>query len=211
LRQSSAEATAELSSPQEPATAATRRQHHRWLVGALLLAFLVSAVLYSIAVPIWEAPDEPEHFQYVYFLLTLHRLPNILPTITPYGNQEGKQPPLYYLLAVPFAAGIDLSNADCIRLNPHVGWPKDHAIVAHLLDEGVPYHGVFIASHRIHLFSAALGTLTIALTYGIGATCLKSRRLGLLAAAFAAVLPGLPPAVSHQRSGTFRRDKSDLW
>gem|GEM_PF-2227832 len=162
-------------------------------LAALLTAFLATAVVYSLVVPLWEAPDEPEHFQYVRYLVQQHALPTQLPTILTNGNNEAKQPPLYYLLATPFVAGIDLSDALNIRINPHAGWagaPDGTAVAMHELDEGWPYHGVFLAGHRARLLSVLLGTLTVFLTYGIAANATSSRRMGLFAAGLAACLPG---------------------
>ena len=149
--------------------------------------------MYSVLVPIWEAPDEPEHFQYVRYLLEDHSLPSVLPSIQFDGNNEGKQPPLYYLLALPFAAGVDLSEADRIRMNPHFTWPgaPDNNVTAvHVLDENWPYHGIFLAAHRIRLLSALLGMVTVALTYRVALAASGSVGIGLFAAALEAVLPG---------------------
>ena len=64
---------------------------------AVLLLILATFVLltsaFSAAVPIFEAPDEPAHVDYVRFLRTQHRLPLQGET------GEAHQPPLYYLPA----------------------------------------------------------------------------------------------------------------
>ncbi len=163
------------------------------LLGGLLIGFLLCAAMYSLVVPLWEASDESEHFQYVVYLLQRHALPTRLPTIQPNGNNEGNQPPLYYLLAAPLAAGVDLSGVDRIRLNPQMGWHDDKAGIAaaaHLLDEGWPYHGIFLAAHRIRLLSVLLGAATTALTYGIAHLCTGNKRTALFAATLIALLPG---------------------
>ncbi len=170
----------------------TLRRPHVFLV-ALLVGFMLCAASYSIAAPLWEASDESEHFQYIVYLLQDHALPRRLPSIQPGGNNEANQPPLYYLLVAPVAAGLDLSDAGRIRLNPQMGWEGDPAGVAataHLLDEGWPYHGAFLAAHRIRLLSTLLGAITILLTYAIASACTANRRTALLAAALLALLPG---------------------
>jgi 4-amino-4-deoxy-L-arabinose transferase-like glycosyltransferase len=159
----------------------------------LLAGFMLCAATYSIAAPLWEASDESEHFQYVVYLLMQHALPAHLPTIQPNGNSEANQPPLYYVLAAPLAAGLDLSDAARIRLNPRMGWENDPAGIlatAHLLDEGWPYHGAFLAAHRLRLLSTLLGALTLVLTSAIPRESTQDRRLALLAAAVLALLPG---------------------
>jgi len=171
----------------------TARVRHRLLLTLLLVGFTLCAATYSVAAPLWEASDESEHFQYIVYLLAQHRLPSRLPSIQPSGNNEGNQPPLYYLLVAPVALGLDLSDAARIRLNPHMGWlndPSGVAATAHLLDEGWPYHGAFLAAHRIRLLSALLGALTILLTFGIARETTGDRATALLAATLLALLPG---------------------
>ncbi len=165
----------------------------RWSLLCLLAGFVLCAVSYSLIVPLWEAPDEPEHFQYVRYLVQQGAIPLQLPTIQTDGNNEGKQPPLYYFLALPFVAGLDLHDADRIRLNPHAGWPgapDGTAAATHVLDEGWPYHGVFLAAHRVRLLSVLLGAMTVALTYAVALACTGRGRTALLAAALVALLPG---------------------
>lgn len=160
---------------------------------ALIVTFIVCAATYSVAAPLWEASDESEHFQYIVYLATEHQLPTTLPSIQPSGNNEGNQPPLYYLLVTPLTAGLDMRDAARIRLNPHMGWLNDPTGVmatAHLLDEQWPYHGAFLAAHRIRLLSAFLGGLTVLLTYAIAREATGDKRPGLLAAALLALLPG---------------------
>lgn len=174
-----------------PRPVAGRR--YRVALSLLLAGFVLCAATYSIAAPLWEASDESEHFQYIVFLLTRHHLPTRLATIQPNGNSEANQPPLYYALVAPVAAGLNLADAARIRLNPHMGWLHDPAGIqatAHLLDEGWPYHGAFLAAHRIRLFSTLLGALTIVLTYLIAIESTRDRRTALLAAALLALLPG---------------------
>ena len=63
-----------------------------WLL--LILAFYVLLGLgYSLAMPVWEAPDEIAHYRYALLLARQGRLP------TQEENYEAFQPPGYYLLA----------------------------------------------------------------------------------------------------------------
>ncbi len=180
--------------PVVPSPAVRRRvPGNRRLLYAILAGFFLIASTYSLAAPLWEASDESEHFQYIRYLIEHHTLPTELPSIQPNGNTEANQPPLYYLLAVPFALGVDLSDADRIRLNPHMGWknaPDANASAAHVIDEEWPYHGAFLAAHRVRILSALLGTITLAITYAIALTCTASRSVAILAVALLACLPG---------------------
>src|SRR5665213_4043414 len=61
------------------------------MIGLSAAVFVVFAVVYAIATPFGQAPDERAHFGYVQ-LLAQHLQ---FPVNTP----ERQQPPLYYLLA----------------------------------------------------------------------------------------------------------------
>jgi 4-amino-4-deoxy-L-arabinose transferase-like glycosyltransferase len=73
---------------------------------SLIVLLSVSAALlvsWSLAVPIFEAPDEPAHWQYARYLHDYRRL-------LPYGptSYEGFSPPAYYLLIAPLAVTSEL-------------------------------------------------------------------------------------------------------
>jgi 4-amino-4-deoxy-L-arabinose transferase-like glycosyltransferase len=67
------------------------------LVSAAFLTF------WSFVVPIFETPDEPDHWQYARFVNQNHCLPV-------YGSSfvEANSPPLYYLLIAPLAVRTEL-------------------------------------------------------------------------------------------------------
>jgi 4-amino-4-deoxy-L-arabinose transferase-like glycosyltransferase len=93
---------------------------------AILLTFLVAGVLYATLTPIWQAPDEPAHYNYIRFLAAEAGLPELTARCynQPYLNElttrhfppelpitdlcyEFHQPPLYYLLATPIFMASD--------------------------------------------------------------------------------------------------------
>ncbi len=90
------------------------------MLGLILLGYLVLATLYATRVPIWNAPDEPAHYNVIRSLAVDHRLPVLQPgdydqdaiaRLThdqfPPGvsidglRYESHQPPLYYLIETP--------------------------------------------------------------------------------------------------------------
>ena len=98
---------------------------------AILVVFLFVGTLYVAYTPIWQAPDEPAHYNYIRALgegrglpvmapgdydqaylerLTAERFPPDL-SIAPL-EYEDHQPPLYYLLATPVYCS---SRARCAR------------------------------------------------------------------------------------------------
>jgi 4-amino-4-deoxy-L-arabinose transferase-like glycosyltransferase len=95
----------------------------RALLGLIVIAYLVLAVLYATRVPIWNAPDEPAHFNYVKSIAVDHVLPILQPGDYDQAllerlthdkfppdqsvatlRYESHQPPLYYVLAAPVLA-----------------------------------------------------------------------------------------------------------
>jgi len=95
-------------------------RYTRWLLPAIILAYLILATLYAVYTPDWQAPDEPAHYNYIQYLAEQHRFPILKPgdypadyleeikharfppemSIAPI-RYEFHQPPLYYILAVP--------------------------------------------------------------------------------------------------------------
>jgi 4-amino-4-deoxy-L-arabinose transferase-like glycosyltransferase len=69
----------------------------------LLLASAALMVVWSFAVPVFEGPDEPAHWQYARYLNQNRALPVYGPSCP-----EGAQPPLYYFLIAPFAVDVKL-------------------------------------------------------------------------------------------------------
>jgi hypothetical protein len=72
----------------------------RWLALVFSLYFLL-AVGYSLLMPIWEAPDEPAHYQIAWHLARLGRFPSLK------HNYEMNQPKGFYYLGAGVIRGLD--------------------------------------------------------------------------------------------------------
>ncbi|MGC9394174.1 MAG: glycosyltransferase family 39 protein [Anaerolineae bacterium] len=91
-----------------------------WPAVAILVIFLVVGTLYAVYTPVWQAPDEPAHYNYIRALAEGDGFPELelgdydqayLSRLTSEGfppelsvaslEYEDHQPPLYYLLAMP--------------------------------------------------------------------------------------------------------------
>jgi hypothetical protein len=57
------------------------------------------AVLYSVSTPIFEASDEVSHYAVVQHIADTGTLPVQQPGVKSPWEQEGSQPPLYYLVS----------------------------------------------------------------------------------------------------------------
>ena len=87
------------SSLQDGAHAArTQSARHVAHITALLVVFALLGLIYTVTVPVFEAPDEPWHFNYVRYVAQGHGLPSMLNNDSG-AYQEVGQPPLYYLIA----------------------------------------------------------------------------------------------------------------
>src|SRR5436190_5339423 len=83
---------------------------------AILLAlFFVLCLIYSWATPIFEASDEISHFAVIDYVATTHELPVQVIGKKTAWEQEGSQPPLYYLSSAVLVSPIDRSDIDSLR------------------------------------------------------------------------------------------------
>jgi hypothetical protein len=157
--------------------------------------FLLGSV-YSVATPLFEAPDEPFHFAYVRWLALGRGLPVLNPAQPEAWRQEGTQPPLYYVLGALLAGWIDTGDLPLVlAFNPHarLGVPDaadNRNAVIHTPRERFPYRGSVLAVHLVRLLSAALAACTVLATYVLARAVWPQRRdTALLAAAVVAANP----------------------
>jgi len=82
-----------------------------WAIGLILIAFIGLGVTYSLVTPVFEAPDEIQHYFYVKYLADERSLPALTIPEEEAFQQEGSQPPLYYLLGALATFWIDTADA----------------------------------------------------------------------------------------------------
>lgn len=166
-----------------------------WPILLLVAAFVALGVRYSVTTPLFEAPDEPAHYQRV--LRAAHG--DAAPTLQALDHlAQGalRQPPLYYAIGALLTRGIDVA-ADTPRYeaNPHAELggtrvPANRNAVLHLVDEGWPYRGVSLAMRVLRWFSVLCAAATVAFVYAIALQILPGRRaLAVGVAALAALNP----------------------
>src|SRR5574337_895713 len=71
-------------------------QQHRAIL-FLTGVFVILATIYSLVTPIFEASDELSHYPVVQYIATHWTLPVQQPGVETLWEQEGSQPPLYYV------------------------------------------------------------------------------------------------------------------
>lgn len=188
------------SPPPPPAANPEGESHSRlrwqWPILAILAAFLLLGVFYSVANPLFESPDEVWHYEYVRWLAEGKGLPRPEEVGTAPWHQEGSQPPLYYLLTAVLTAPIPTDNADeVIRYNPHAAIGQAEAfgnknMIVHGRADAWPWRGVALAAHVARLFSLLLGAVTVLATYGAALAIFpRQRDLAALASALVAFNP----------------------
>jgi hypothetical protein len=137
----------------------------------IVLSYVILGAIYSVATPIFEASDEVSHYAVVQHIADSGAVPVQQPGVKTAWDQEGSQPPLYYLLAAPFVRLIDTRDAaERMVRNPHAA-PGDPSLdanrnlVIHSPAENFPWRNTTLAVHVIRFLSIALGAGTIVLSY----------------------------------------------
>lgn len=174
-----------------------RITHHApRLLLLILLLYLLLAIGYGLASPLFEAPDEHWHYFTAQYIKDERRLPVVTEDYDPWLSQEAAQPPLYYILGALIIAPIDTgSTASYPWLNPFF-YAGDASILAnvnnvvHTPAEAWPWQGVTLAAHLLRLFSTLLGLGALICIYGSGRLLWPHNpRIPLLATALTAFLP----------------------
>jgi len=165
----------------------------RWVLAAILIAYLAVAIAFSVATPVFEAPDEPQHFFYARHLAQTGRLP--VAEEEALWAQEATQPPLYYALTAAVIAAVDTSDAEALaQRNPHAAigvplYPDNKNAYVHTDAERFPWRGTALAVHLARLVSVLLGGVTVWMTYLVGMEAGIGAAASLTAAAVVAFLP----------------------
>jgi hypothetical protein len=167
---------------------------HRWLLIGLVVAHVALGVWYGVAVPLWEAPDEPDHYVYARYLAVERRFPTEMMPILHPDTDEAHQPPIYYIVG---ALLIPLLGPEpvLIRQNPYFSWgpgPTRNAWVFHNADEWFPYQEWVLSAHWMRVLSALFDALAIWAVWRLCLVVFPERPwLALGAAALNALRPGL--------------------
>lgn len=160
------------------------RGRQRAAAALLIAAYVVAACAWSVATPIFEAPDEPGHVDYVAHLV----LRGALPVQSVARRNYAHHPPLYYVAAALAAGG---ANWDDQRAMPiYLGSGGGPAAARHSEAERWPWRGRVAAVHVARLVSIAFGAAAVAFVIAAGWTAFPERpAVGWLAGALLAWTP----------------------
>ncbi len=138
---------------------------------ALLAIFAGLAVVYSLATPIFEGPDEIWHFAFANYLADSRggALPVLSATHPDLLLRNAAHPPLYFYPVAALIAPIDRSDfPDLFHFNlgsPSIT-PGSHSdrpnLLIHGRNEDFPYRQSVLAVHIGRLWSVLLGVVTLA-------------------------------------------------
>lgn len=164
---------------------------------ALLIVFALFALTYSIVIPLFEGPDEDDHFRYAKYLADHHALP--VQRFEPGGGEaghQGWQPPLYYALAALVIAPIDTRDyAQHLQRNPAQSFTGDitccgRNLYFHFDSEDFPYQQTTLAVHLARGVTILFGVACVYAVYALTLTLFPgSRYLALATAALATLNP----------------------
>lgn len=156
------------------------RARKDWLPILILAAHLGLGVLYSIAVPLWEAHDEWAHYGYVNYLITNRALPKPGErTVSEKEFDQLNQPPLYYVLAALPNFWINTGNGFEPTPNPYAGTGTGEGGVnmfVHSEMEVFPYRGTALAAHLARLVSVLIGAAAVWFTHLLGRLVFPQRK-----------------------------------
>jgi hypothetical protein len=189
----------------------------RATLGLILLSHAALSLLYNFITPVFEGPDEPNHYLYIRYIQLEHRLP-VQGTVR--DAVRAHHPPGYFALdalltaVVPPPASVTADFASLgLQLNPRYLFrfddpePDNKSVFLHFgRDEVWPYQGLALTVHVGRLLSLAFTLLAAWLTF------VAARQLRPDDTRFAALAAGLiafNPMVLFM-SGVVQNDASAL-
>ncbi|MEA3340107.1 MAG: hypothetical protein U9R15_09090, partial [Chloroflexota bacterium] len=175
----------------------TKTETPKVVLAAIVAAFCVLGAINSVAVPLFEAPDEIWHFSFIRVLSAERALPVQPAEGKDMWLREAGQPPLYYILAAPLVAALDTADfPNFVRFN--VAHPAVTAtsesdapnVFIHTEHESFPYRDAVLAVHLLRLLTIPWGAATVVGAYLVARQVAPQRPgLALTAAALTAFNP----------------------
>lgn len=147
-----------------------KREWERLTLVMIVALYLGLGITSSLVVPIFEAPDEPSHFEYVRFIAQRRALPTEAQPGQPEHIQTAGHPPLYYVLGALLIGAIDTSDYTGWSKNPYFSYGPDTLganVFVHSSAEDFPFRRTVLAVHLLRLMSLAFGAGTIIATYAL--------------------------------------------
>jgi hypothetical protein len=165
-------------------------------IAFILAAFFALGSAYSVITPLFEAPDELQHYARIKRVGEAMGLIQLDPTVSDLSHQEQYQQPLYHILGALATFWDDARDMPkLLWFNPHadIGVAKADGnvnLLIHTNAESFPYSGTSLGVHVLRFLSVLMGTATVLITYLIALEIFPERTyLALGAAAINAFIP----------------------
>ena len=165
----------------------------RYSLLVVVVVYLVLGVVYSAMSPVFEAPDERQHYGYVRHLALQRRLPP--QTDHSWAEHEAAQPPLYYMVAGlatawrPHDPPLVLQPNRFYASYQAPGTVHDNKNVQlHSDIESFPWRGSVLTVRLTRMVNLFFGVLTIVATYLLGRATFRGQQMIALGGAAAVAL-----------------------
>ncbi len=135
----------------------------------VLVLYIVLALAYNIADPLFEAPDENLHYQFVQYMQSEWNLPILHPDDP---KSEKHQPPAYYIVGAAITTGVSSDDLE-EHIQPNPFWGYNIGEVGrdnknqflHGPDQRFPYRKTALGAHLLRLLSTLGGVAAVIFTY----------------------------------------------
>ncbi len=149
-------------------------------ISAILLAFILLGLAYSVVNPLHEATDELRHYRFVQHIVQRRSLP-VQGAVG--CSAQGHHPPLYYAAAALASGWIDTGRDVCYEPPTNPFWAHRYWDVGvdnknqymHGQDESFPWSGEALAAHLARLVNILIGSAVVFVTFLIGRTIWPQR------------------------------------
>ncbi|MCW1970759.1 MAG: hypothetical protein KIH69_021835 [Anaerolineae bacterium] len=170
------------------------------ILALIVAVYFLAGSIYSVSSPLFEVSDELRHVALVEHYAQGNGFPVQDPKHLGFYEQEGSQPPLYYLSLAALAQLFDLRDFRQIaQLNPHehsigrADATDNHNMLLPSEADVFPWRGTALFVHLARLLGVALGCVTVICTYAIAQRLTSPiahfRLVPVLAASFVAFNP----------------------
>lgn len=156
-------------------------------MGATVLVAIALALVFSLLTPAWETNDEPQHVQYIEYVVRTGEIP----AISVANGWESAQPPLYYFLAAEWQKLLGIPAFRPIPLPPALPTANPvHLLMLHHYTPAERQQAIWV--HELRLLSVLLAGVMVGACFW--AVWLLSGRVALAAGAalFTALIPKVP-------------------
>jgi len=132
----------------------------------IIFSFTLVTLIWSIFIPVLEAPDESGHYAYIKFILDHKSLP-VLPY--PWGDNSLYHPPLYFLTLTPILKLIGEPDYDVnVNLSPEWETGKSINAFVHSKEElSLNWTKSIQTVHLLRISSIIISVLSVFLIYNL--------------------------------------------